>query len=353
MFKFILTTLIIFLYRKPSQRIDVKILRQKKIKILVISYDALGDFIISTPLLEQIKRDFPLAKIDLLCSQRNSDLASKYNWFNKLWPMQLNTDFFDVDIWKRIFAIKSYAYDLVINLFDEPDDVAISKILVASANSRLISLNLRMKSKFQNRQLKLFKRFFNDRSIFTLPVDEPMHFLERLCQICHFWTDHVDIDYRYRFPNVAVDSNHVPSSIKKIYFHPFGSQNNNCLDLGVIRSVLESLEGYEWSLPAIKNKFTGESLAQFHGTAIDFNSFLDLADHIQSCDAVVSVDTATAHLAVALNKPLFVIRANEPWRQNFDPQVGLIKVFKSESKKIESVNVLKLQIELKKFFTQI
>ena len=353
MLRFFLTTLIILFYRSTKPTTDVSLLRQKKIKLLVISYDALGDFLISTPLPEQIKKDFPNAELDLLCSDRNFALAKKYGWFGKLWPIQLNSRFWDLENWKIIFAIKAVGYDLVINLFDEPDEVGLSKILVAAANSKLISLSLRKKSKYQGHQLNFFNGFFTNPSMFTPPVEVPVHFLERLCQICLFWSSSVDIDYRYRFPDIPAVQKLPISPLKKIYFHPFGSQKNNCLDLGVITSVLQSIDGYEWSLPAIKNKFTGENLGQFNDVAIQFISFFDLASHIKSCDAVVSVDTSTAHLAVALEKPLFLIRADESWRQNFDPQVGLFKVFKSETSKIESVNVLKLQIELKRFISQI
>ncbi len=57
----------------------------------------------------------------------------------------------------------------------------------------------------------------------------------------------------------------------------------------------------------------------------DFTDFADVAALIRQCDAVIAVDTAVAHLAGAMGKPVFILlphfadwrwmdgRADTPW----------------------------------------
>ncbi len=347
-FKFIFTTLIIHFHRKTNQAVDFEMRGNQKKKILIIAYDALGDFIIASPLFQQLKVRFNYAELHLLASERNTDLAKQYGWFQKIWSVQLNTIFFDQNHWKKIREIQESRYDLVINLFDEPDDVAISKILFIAKSSQFLSLDLRPKSFFQKLQLLQFKKFFSNRKFFAYPAQSGLHFLERMYKICEFWSNAVAVDFKYIFPEIKS----LPAT-EKIYFHPFGSQKNNCLSLEAVKSITATIGENNYILPALKNRFTGEALRAHYPQSENFKNFFELAEKMKSCKAVISVDTATAHLAIALGKPLFLIRANEAWREGFDPHVGKFLIFKSDNNKIESLDLRRLQSELRKFISQI
>lgn len=354
LFKFLFSTIIIYFHRKTNQAIDFEVRGNQNKKILIIAYGALGDFIICSPVFQLIRKKFSNAEIHLVAGERNADLARRSGWFKKVWSVRLNTIAFDRNNWKTVQAIRDSRYSLVINLFDEPDDVALAKILVIAKNSQFISIDIRKKSKFQGFQLKLFKKFFMNRKFFSYPAQSEIHFLERIYKITEFWSNSVTPDFRYIFPDIDPTTVVKPIDAKgKIYVHPYGSQRNNCLDLGVIKSITETLGENNYFLPTIKNKFTGDKLKAHYPDAVEFKTLYDLAAVIKDCTAVVSVDTDTAHLAVALDKPLFLIRANEDWRQNFDPKIGHYFVFKSDNTKIESIDLIRLQNEIKKFVSKL
>lgn len=347
-FKFIFTTFIIHSHRKTNQAVDFEMRGNQKKKILIIVYDALGDLIIASPLLQQLKVKFNYAELHLLASARNAELAKDYGWFQKIWSIQLNHLFFDLNHWKKIRDIRENRYDLVINLFDEPDDVAISKILYIANSSQFLSLDLRPKSFFQKLQLVQFKRFFTNRKFFSYPATPGSHFLERMYKICNFWTLSMLVDFKYIYPEISS----LPSS-EKIYFHPLGSQQNNCLNLDAIKAVTSAVGENNFIIPALMNRFTGESIIAHYPEGEKFKSFSELAATVKSCKAVISVDTATAHLAIALGKPLFLIRANESWRDGFDPRVGKFIIFKTDGQNIDSLDHRRLQAEIKKFMAQL
>lgn len=353
-FHFLFSTVIIYFHRKKNQAIDFEVRGIQNKKILIIANNSLGDFIITSPVFQLIRKKFSNAEIHLVANERNADLAQRSNWFKKVWSVQLSKVAFDSTNWKTVQTIRDSRYSLVINLFDEPDTIALAKIFVIAKHSQLISLSIREKSKLQSFQLKIFKTFFYNRKFFAYPAQPGQHFLERMYKICEFWSNSTTPDFKYVFPDIDPATTIKPIDAHgKIYVHPFGSQKNNCLDLGVIKSITETLGESNYFLPALKNKYTGEKMRAHYPNSIEFKNLYDLAAVIKDCKAVISVDTVTAHLAIALNKPLFLIRANEDWRQMYDPRAGHFFVFRSDNTQIESVDLVRLQNEIKKFLSKI
>jgi|GEM_PF-370315 len=94
--------------------------------ILIIRVDAAGDFILTAPAIAEVRRNFPFAKITLMCSKRNLNLAEKCPYVNEVIlfsvkcrdaenPVELLpvlTEFAKKNLWHRrlqlVFNFKSY-----------------------------------------------------------------------------------------------------------------------------------------------------------------------------------------------------------------------------------------------------
>jgi DNA-binding transcriptional LysR family regulator len=92
-------------------------------RILVICYDAIGDFILSLPAIDGIRNKYPTAKIDLVCSQRNEVLAASVQGIDQCHVITLNDTLLPLSMWRKIRQLRQRQYDVVINMFDEPDDI--------------------------------------------------------------------------------------------------------------------------------------------------------------------------------------------------------------------------------------
>lgn len=67
-------------------------------KILIITYDALGDMIMTVPLFNAIKEQKPSWKLHILTSPRNSDILKPHKNIEKIWSIDINKSFFKLDI---------------------------------------------------------------------------------------------------------------------------------------------------------------------------------------------------------------------------------------------------------------
>lgn len=105
-------------------------------------------------------------------------------------------------------------------------------------------------------------------------------------------------------------------------------------DLSVLKPLAE-LAGIEWHSLQLGNE--GAKLKSFAANCIDHRAdltqFDDTAALIECLDAVVTVDTAVAHLAGALGKPVYLLLAQVPewrWRLDLDssPWYANVRIFR-------------------------
>ena len=125
-------------------------------RILVICYDAIGDFILSLPAIDGIRNKYPTARIDLVCSQRNEVLAASVQGIDQCHVITLNDTLLPLSMWHKIRQLRQRQYDVVINMFDEPDDIAMAKMLLSGKWSSCCHSPLRFKSLQQQKLLPLF-----------------------------------------------------------------------------------------------------------------------------------------------------------------------------------------------------
>lgn len=147
-------------------------------RVLVVGYDAIGDFILTLPAIARLREIYPTARLELVCSRRNQLLAASVVGIDECHVITLNDTLLPASMWCKLRELRQRRYDLVINLFDEPDDIAMAKLLLL-ANGRLQSLPLRFKSEGQQKLLPLFNK--KATIVSSRPVRD--HFVYRMLSV--------------------------------------------------------------------------------------------------------------------------------------------------------------------------
>ena len=65
-------------------------------KIIIFRTDLIGDFIITTSLIQKVKNKFPDSDITIVCSKKNYRIAKLYNFFDKIIVFDKKLNFFKI-----------------------------------------------------------------------------------------------------------------------------------------------------------------------------------------------------------------------------------------------------------------
>ncbi|PJG60340.1 heptosyltransferase [Aeromonas cavernicola] len=284
--------------------------------LLVICFDAIGDFILSLPALGALQLRYPDASIELLCSPRNVVLAQQVAGIAACHAVVLNRELFDKPSWALLRGLRSRHFDLVINLFDEPDAVAMAKMLYI-AHGKLLSLPLRYKNEAQQKLQPLFRAKAREVAAAVNP-----HFVYRMFAIVE---GAVSGPYSVPAPcNMAFDTSRFG---RYVVVNLAGSQQGNSVTARLQQDILAAL-------PTI----TGLSYLCFSHTPVAIerpdlrccypDSILDAATLVRDAVGVCSTDTAIVHIAASYAVPTLILMNSEPWREAFIPLHGPHHVLK-------------------------
>ncbi|MEL3929663.1 lipopolysaccharide heptosyltransferase family protein [Aeromonas enteropelogenes] len=293
--------------------------------LLVICFDAIGDFVLSLPALDALRRRYPDAQMELLCSPRNLVLARQVDGVVACHPVTLNDRLFDRAGWNTLRELKARRFDAVINLFDEPDELAMARMLYV-ANGRLLSLPLRRKSDNQQKLLPLFRQCAREVAATTQP-----HFVYRMLAIvegegalpanipCPYSPGYDTRRFgRYVVVNLA------------------GSQSGNSISRERQTTILAAL-------PILEDVrylcFSSEPLTVERSdlTALYPDSILDAASLVRDAVAVVSTDTSIVHIAASHEVPTLILMNDEPWREAFIPLHGPHRIIKVPGNSLDAL----------------
>lgn len=90
-------------------------------KILIIRFSSLGDIILTQPIIQELKRNFPQAQIDYLTKKAFAPLIKEF--------FEVDEVLFNYKSFRDLFLLKKRKYDLVIDLHNKFNS-AISKIVI-------------------------------------------------------------------------------------------------------------------------------------------------------------------------------------------------------------------------------
>ena len=289
--------------------------------LLVVCFDAIGDFVLSLPALDALKRRYPDATIELLCSPRNLELARKVDGVLACHPITLNDRLWDADGWRQLRALKARQFDLVINLFDEPDELAMAKMLFI-ANGRLVSLPLRHKSDNQQKLLPDFRL----RAREVAAAGEP-HFVNRMLAIVEGKTF----------------ATNIPCPCNPAY--ETRSQRGNTMGRELQGELLRALPAHD-NLRYLLFSREPLAVARPDLTAIYPDSILDSATLIRDACAVLSTDTSIIHIAASYEVPTLILMNSEPWRDAFIPLYGSHQLVRAPGDSLSTLKVAEVTAAL-------
>lgn len=294
--------------------------------LLVVCFDAIGDFVLSLPAIEALRRRYPGAAIELLCSPRNQALALAIEGIAACHAITLNDRLLDREGWARLCALRHRHFDLVINLFDEPDELAMAKMLWV-AQGRLLSLPLRPKSVNQQKLLPLFGQKARE-----VAAASSSHFVHRMLAIVE---GAVDAPLSLPAPcNRAYDTARFGDYV---VVNLAGSQVGNTLPANQQCDILARLPKRE----GVTYLYFGKALAcvdRLDLICIYPDSILDAAALIRDARAVLSTDTSIIHIASSYGTPTLILMNSEPWREAFIPLTGPHRVLKAPGDRLADLD---------------
>ncbi|MGL6578076.1 glycosyltransferase family 9 protein [Aeromonas hydrophila] len=294
--------------------------------MLVVCFDAIGDFILSLPAIEALRRRYPGVTIELLCSPRNQALARAIEGVAACHAITLNDRLLDRDGWRQLRALRERNFDLVVNLFDEPDELAMAKMLWV-AQGRLLSLPLRPKSVTQQKLLPLFGQ--KAREVVAVPAS---HFVHRMLAIVEGV-----VDAPLSLPTPCNQDYDTARFGDYVVVNLAGSQVGNTLPAelqGSILARLPVLGGLSYLF------FSQESVGIERPDLVCIypDSILDAATLIRDARAVLSTDTSIIHISSSFGVPTLVLMNNECWRDAFIPLAGRNIILRSATDNLAALS---------------
>ncbi len=305
----------------PSEKIPLDAVR----RILIFRYDGLGDYLITTPLLQWLHRVMPDVNIDVLTSQRNDSLAA-YDLTVNYHVSIFDRPQFHHSVLHAIDKLRERRYDLLIALvFTNMTRQAVLARLLAPAADYVTVLNNRIPwlyGKFFHRQVPheswqrhwLETLFSIGPAVFEGPgANEPMPemWLPKLPQaednVTQFLRKHGLEVNSPNFGECSVRESGTPYVVLNIS----ASDQERSLAYDQARCLCAALREHQPSEAIVlvsspRHRECGEQLATELGPPVYYyhRSFFEMVPLIERCRMVLTPDTALIHIAAALQRPV-------------------------------------------------
>jgi len=282
-------------------------------RILLIKFRHIGDVLLSTPLIENLKIGFPDARIDFALNEDTKEMISKDSNINNIFIYQRkkikNEDILHriIDEYRFITNIIRNGYDLVINL-TEGDRGAII--------SRLSGAKIRLGIESRNFLLKLFRPYTY--SIKKVPhIHAAMRDLEFLNPInLKPVKKKVKIYFdKYDYGKISAILND-KNSTNFVVIHPVSRWMFKCWDDKKFAKIIDYIQkkGYRAVVTASPEQKEQEKVSMIlsycKSKPLNLSGQLtlkELAALISKSMLFIGVDTAPMHMAAALNIPVVAL----------------------------------------------
>ncbi|WOE70345.1 putative lipopolysaccharide heptosyltransferase III [Hydrogenimonas thermophila] len=284
-------------------------------KILVIKFRHIGDVLLSTSLIKNLKLNYPNAQIDYVLNKDCAEMVSHNPFINKIFSYdrkEIRSKNFIKRLIEEYYFIKSIIsnkYDLVINLTEGDRGAIISKLSKAK-----IRLGIRSKNRWVNFFLKPYTTdIIPDYSVHTIEKD--LKFIDAIGG--KIFEKKAEIFY----------SNEDEKSVKEIckqydlnqfiIVHPVSRWLFKCWDNNKFAKVIDYIQK-EMQIPVVitaspapkELQIVNDLLGKCHTKPINLAGKLSLkklAALISKSDLFLGVDTAPMHMAAALEIPVIAL----------------------------------------------
>ncbi len=282
-------------------------------KILLIKFRHIGDVLLSTPLIENLKKQYPDATIDFALNQECADMLSGSPFIHQLITYdrhrikKLNFISRIVEEIKFTARIRSQHYDLVINL-TEGDRGA--QLAFFSGAGLKLGFPVR-KGVFS--KLKIFDRLANDQ-IEHHTVEKDLQFIPLLDKtivnkrVSVFWPSRIEQEVDEQLQRLKIN--------KFVHIHPVSRWMFKCWEDDRMAAVIDYIQDQGIAViitgaPVSKEQDRIDNIMRLCKTQpIDLSGQLSLK-HLPCLSSKAAfffgVDTAPMHLAAAVNTPVIAL----------------------------------------------
>jgi ADP-heptose:LPS heptosyltransferase len=305
--RIILYSVIRFFFKNKSLNIPIS---DKSIKkILIFRYDAIGDFVITTPLIELFKKKFPDCNLSILASNRNKDLSLFH-------PNVDKTFVFDgsfKSLFKNIFILKKEKYDLIFaGVFFKTTFAGIFANLIGGSKCIKVCVG-------HNERNEQYSTFFN---LVIQPAERGTINMALLQQMIFIKAFGWDLNDAVNYSSLGLDESlnkkvsekiiNYQSNIKILYNISARNSWNTENHIKFIKLFQEKYPDFIIFLSSINedNQKAFEIINNSNKNLIKYeseNGILELCSLISQVNYVISPDTSIPHIATALKIPVIDI----------------------------------------------
>ena len=282
-------------------------------KILIFKTDRIGDFLNISPILNNLKLNFPESHITIICSPYNYLIAKHYTLINKFLTFKGPTLFFLMKNFSIFFLNK---YDLILQL-DSKNTSYLTAALIRSHKKSGIKyikyknfFGLNISKKRPSFLISLFYSFFLlSNENYDHPNNKKNHYLSLYLQILKqlnikiysqkHYLPYIPTKriYENNYFNIHIDERW--SVFKKTFFERFEKKLDNLILNNCV--VITSNLGGNYYFNHLSFKYKNNKNIYFNNKA----TVNDLINIIYYSHSVISSHTGlTVHLAAAFNKKI-------------------------------------------------
>lgn len=276
-------------------------------KILIIRFSSIGDIVLTTPVIRNLKLQMPLAEIHYCTKAAYRDIIEHNPYLHKI-------HYFENDLNELIRKLKDEKFDYIIDLHN-------------NLRSRIIKLRLGVRS-FSFNKINFKKWIYVNLKINTLP---PVHIVDRYMETLKFFkikNDELGLDYFIPVID-EVKSEALPEAYRNGYYaYAIGAQHNT--KKLPPDKIIELCERLAWPTILLGDKNDAETGRYVENYFIRKNkNFMvynacgkfglnQSASILKKSKAVFTHDSGLMHIASAFKKQIYSIWGNTV------PQFGMV-----------------------------
>jgi len=342
---------------KKSKKSSFNIKKAKK--IIILKYDRIGDMIMTTPLIRELKKNMPDCKISVLASKTNYDIVRFSPYIDKVY-FNFKKNFLSDII--TLLKIRNENYDVCIELDHSIIWHSLVRIKIIHPKS-IVSVYKYPKYGVEGSQLEFFDHFTkaNHNDTFSkiwLEITELFGFSPK--------SEHLDVFLSKEIENKALLFLGQYPRANKIIINLFGSFEQKSISKENFLNLVHELQKLNKDIiifvvvtPSLKERVY-DWLEELDSDFIRWlpltKSILDVAAVIKYSDLVITPDTSIVHIASAFNIPVISIHENNKesfrlWRPLSDNSQTIFSHSKYGILDIDFSKVIKTSIDLIKKIT--
>lgn len=304
-------------------------------KILIIRLGRIGDMILSTPLLSQLKVAYPTAKIDVLASNDNHKILMYADYVDNVYIWNKNP----IKLILLLMKLRKKNYDFILEPKDHYSTESYYIAGLVKAEKRIGFVK-------------------GESSIFDVDISnfyaEKVNFQDRVLSTIKAFDiePNYNINVPLMYPNYLLDSQTEKESY--VVVNISASRESKCIPFEIAKVIIEHLKAKNIKTLLIASPSDSEIADKLaNSTQIEranTTSITDTFPLIRKAMGLISADTSLVHIAGTYNTPVMVLsKSIYAELQKFAPKSKINLVVKSESSEKIQIEKSKLQSDLNKF----